>query len=137
MQARWRRLSTTQLRELWTRWKDGQTLEEIGRALERPHASVYNVLRRHGGIAPRARTRAAHTLCLAEREEISRGLIAGMSVRVMARQLGRAPSTISREIVGMGELTRIARPWQSRRRLRQGTRVRGSCFDPRTPRPRQ
>lgn len=98
MQARWRRLSTTQLRELWTRWKDGQTLEEIGRALARPPASVYSVLRRHGGIAPRERTRAAHTLCMAEREEISRGLVAGMSVRVMARQLGRAPSTISREI---------------------------------------
>ena len=98
MQARWRRLSATQLRELWTRWKNGQTLEEIGRALERPHPTVFAVLRRHGGIAPRERTRAPHTLGLAEREEISRGLVAGMSVRTIARELNRAPSTISREI---------------------------------------
>lgn len=98
MQVRWRRFTKAQSRELFTRWKDGQTLEEIGRALERPHGSVYSVLRRHGGMAPRERARAAHALTLAEREEISRGLVAGKSVRVMARQLGRAPSTISREI---------------------------------------
>lgn len=98
MQARWRRLSIGQLRELWTRWKDGETLEAIGLALERPFASVYDVVRRHGGIPPRERTRAAAALSLAEREEISRGMVGAMSVRAIARRLGRAPSTISREI---------------------------------------
>jgi IS30 family transposase len=98
MRARWRRLSITQLRELWTRWKDGETLQSIGAALERPLESIYGVVKRHGGIPPRMRSRPALALTLAEREEISRGVATALSVRAMARALGRAPSTISREI---------------------------------------
>lgn len=98
MHTRWRRLSTKQLRELWKLWKEGQTLGAIGRAIERPLDSVYSVVRRHGGIPPRERTRHSRALSLAEREEISRGIAAAVSTRAIAQSLGRAPSTISREI---------------------------------------
>jgi IS30 family transposase len=91
-------LATEQLRELWRLWKQGQTLDAIGRAIERPLDSVYSVVKRHGGIPPRERRRAAWALSLGDREEISRGIAAAVSIRAIARTLGRAPSTISREI---------------------------------------
>jgi IS30 family transposase len=87
-----------QRRELWERWKRGEGVVEIARALGRAPTSVYLVLERSGGIAPAARTRAAGALRLAEREEISRGLVAGESLRSIAQALHRAPSTISREV---------------------------------------
>jgi IS30 family transposase len=96
------RLSAREKQELWGRWKDGQTLAQIGEALQRRKSTVYTVLQRAGGIAPRSRCRAARHLSAAEREEISRGLVAGTSVRAIARQLGRSPSTISREIARNG-----------------------------------
>ena len=87
-----------QRRELWERWKRGEGVVEIARSLGRAPTSVYLVLERAGGIAPAARTRAARALRLSEREEISRALVAGDSLRSIARALHRAPSTISREI---------------------------------------
>lgn len=93
-----RRLSPDALQELWQWWKRGHTMAAIGTAIGVPLASVYTVVRRAGGIAPPPRVRAASTLTLAEREEISRGLARGQSVRAIARALTRAPSTISREI---------------------------------------
>ena len=85
--------------ELWERWKGGQCVADIARALERRNKSgVYRVLASNGGIAPRARRRAARALRLEEREEISRGIAAGASIRRIARMLGRAPSTVSREV---------------------------------------
>ena len=98
MQKRFRRLSREQLEELWRRWKQRQTLAEIGAALACSLYTVHSAVRRHGGIAPRPRRRARWALSLGEREEISRGLAAHRSVRAMARALGRPPSTISREI---------------------------------------
>ena len=98
MQRRWRRFGIEELRQLWTLWKGGQTFEAIGQALGRPPGSVDVVVTRHGGVAPQARRRGPRTLSLQEREEISRQLVSGASVRAMARQLSRAPSTISREI---------------------------------------
>jgi IS30 family transposase len=98
MHKRWRRLSTEQSRELWRLWRQGQTLATIGAALERRHDSIYAVIKRYGGIPPRERSRAAGALRPDEREEISRGIAADVSVRALARRLGRAPSTISREI---------------------------------------
>lgn len=91
-------LTEGQKAELWRRWKAGEGYSDIGRAIGKFPASVFGVLRLHGGYAPRARTRAAGQLTLDEREEISRGLSAEMSLRQIAQQLGRAPSTISREI---------------------------------------
>lgn len=91
-------LSAEQKRELWIRWKDGQSLSDIGRALGKRAGSVFGVLQAKGGIAPPLRKRSACALTLEEREEISRGLVAGLSLRQIAAQLDRSPSTISREI---------------------------------------
>ena len=85
--------------ELWERWRGGQCVADIARALERRNKSgVYRILAASGGIPPRPRRRAARTLRLEEREEISRGVAAGDSIRRIARRLGRAPSTVSREL---------------------------------------
>lgn len=83
---------------LWRGWKSGLTLSEIGESLNRRACSVLWVLRREGGFEPRTRRRAARALQAAEREEISRGLAAGLPTREIARRLARAPSTVSREI---------------------------------------
>lgn len=98
MRRRWRRFGIDELRQLWTLWKAGQTFEAIGHALGRPPESVNIVVTRHGGVAPQGRRRSPRALSLQEREEISRELVSGASVRAVARQLRRAPSTISREI---------------------------------------
>ena len=85
--------------ELWERWKRGQSISAISRALERRNKTgVQRIVALHGGIAPPARRRAASALKLEEREEISRGIAAGRSIRGIARALGRSPSTICREI---------------------------------------
>src|SRR5713101_7691648 len=85
--------------ELWERWKSGQCVADIARALERRNKSgVYRVLAGNGGIAPAPRRRTPVALRLEEREEISRGIAAGQSIRRIAQGLGRSPSTVSREI---------------------------------------
>jgi IS30 family transposase len=84
--------------EMWRLWAKGFTLEQIGRALGKPASSIYMAAASCGGIAPPERRRAAQALSLVEREEISRGLAAGLSIRRMARQMGRSPSTVSREV---------------------------------------
>lgn len=84
--------------QLWHLRKAGETLVEIGRVLERPIGSVFNVVASRGGVAPRPRRRRLGTLGPPEREEISRGLSAGLSLRAIARMLKRSPSTISREL---------------------------------------
>lgn len=89
--------------ELWERWKRGQSISSISRALERKtKGGVQRIVVVQGGIAPSARRRAAWTLELGEREEISRGIAAGLAIRAIARCLGRSPSTISREIARNG-----------------------------------
>ena len=88
--------------ELWNRWKAGQSLNEIGRALGKDHVVVHFVLARHGGIAPSTRRRSRRVLTLAEREDISRGIASGCSMRVIAQHLSRASSTVSREVARHG-----------------------------------
>src|SRR5580765_1594160 len=100
-----RGLSAEQKAELWKRWKAGQSLNEIGRALGKDHVVVHFVLARHGGIAPPIRRRARRVLTLAQREDISRGIASGCSIRVVAQALHRAPSTVSREIARHGGRT--------------------------------
>ena len=90
--------SDSQKALMWERWKQGWTLNEIGRLFDRFHTSVQKILAETGGIRPPVRRRAESALTLAEREEISRAVVAGESIRSMAARLGRAPSTISREI---------------------------------------
>jgi IS30 family transposase len=90
--------SSAERSALWGAWKSGLTLSQIARQLNRNASSVLWVLRRDGGFAPRTRSRASRTLQVREREEISRGVSAGLSIREIARRLGRAASTVSREI---------------------------------------
>jgi IS30 family transposase len=85
--------------EMWDRWRKGESLNEIGRAFGiQGHSSIQSIFSKNGGIRPAERRRSTRTLSLSEREEISRGLVAGRSLRTIASDLGRAPSTISREI---------------------------------------
>ena len=88
--------------ELWRRWKNGDSLREIGRALEKEAASIRCVLAPHGGIMPRERHRSLVALSMIEREGISRGLSSGRSVRGIAASISRSPSTVSREIIRHG-----------------------------------
>ncbi len=93
------RFSASERAELWERWRGGQCIADIARGLERRNKSgVYRILAADGGITPRPRRRAAAALKLDEREEISRGIAAGDSIRQIARKLDRAASTVSREL---------------------------------------
>jgi IS30 family transposase len=93
-----RGLAPEQAAELWRRWKDGQSLREIGKAISRDSGTVHWHIKHRGGIAPPVRVRSLRHLTLPEREEISRGLVAGRSLRSIARDLERPASTISREV---------------------------------------
>jgi len=90
--------SAEQKNLMWDRWQAGDSQHEIARLFDRSHGSVAGILRKTGGIRPRPRSRSRLSLTLAEREEISRGMVAGQSLRSIAVSLGRAPSTVSREI---------------------------------------
>lgn len=83
---------------MWDRWQQGESLHQIAQSFDRGHSSIQRILAETGGIRPRPQRRSPRALSLAEREEISRGLAKGQSMRQMAEALGRAPSTISREI---------------------------------------
>jgi IS30 family transposase len=96
------RLSFTQRTEIWSRWKSGQSLHEIGRAFGKPHSSIRCLLLPRGGIPPATRRRSPLALTLAEREDISRGIASGSSIREIARHLDRAASTVSREVTRHG-----------------------------------
>ena len=84
--------------EMWDRWQRGESMSSIGRLFDRDSSSVFAVLSPSGGIRPKPRKRAALSLSLSERETISRGIVRGLSMRAIARDLNRSPSTISREI---------------------------------------
>jgi len=96
------RLSPTQRTDIWGRWKAGQSLHEIGRAYGKPHNSIRCLLLPRGGIPPAARRRSRLALTRAEREDISRGIASGTSIREIARHLDRAASTVSREVTRHG-----------------------------------
>jgi len=98
MGVRWSRMSWSEKNELWQRWRRGETLREIAGALHRRSSSIYEYVGTEGGIAPRPRRRSRLALTTTEREEISRRLAQGESIRAIGRMLRRAPSTISREI---------------------------------------
>lgn len=84
--------------EMWRLWAKGFSLEQIGSALGKRPSSVYQAAASCGGIAPKMRRRPARALSLVEREEISRGIASGLSMRQIGRTLGRDVSTVSREI---------------------------------------
>src|ERR1700756_5913228 len=108
--------TAAQKAELWERWKNGQSAAAISRALERKNKTgVERIVVLHGGIGPGPRGRAWGALRLEEREEISRGIAVGRSIRQIAQGLGRAPSTVSREIRRNGGSQAYRANWADRR----------------------
>src|ERR1035441_3786458 len=97
-QGRRVRLSAEQRIDVWRRWKACESLHEIGRAFGKNHGSIRFLLAQRGGIGPAVRRRTPRTLTVAEREDISRGIASGSSIREIARGLQRAVSTVSREV---------------------------------------
>jgi IS30 family transposase len=120
--GRGRIFTGTECVDLWRRYKDGESILSIAHALGRRDSSVHKILQRTGGIAPAERYRASRVLSLVEREEVSRGLAAGYTIRAIARRLNRAASTVSQEVSRHGgrELYRAAEAdlaaWESARR---------------------
>jgi IS30 family transposase len=125
-----------QKRQLWDRWKAGESISQIARALDKPPGSVFTVLKSNGGYVPAVRTRRPGSLTVADREEISRSLARGDSLRQIARVLGRPASTVSREVArnkGRDRYRAVAaedRAWERARR-------RQPCLLARNPRLRQ
>jgi len=122
MAGKRRKYSVAERKELWERWKRGESASEIARALDRSPRTVHNTLRKRGGMAPPERRRSRLALTLAEREEISRGIAAEESVRRIAARLDRSPSTVTREIARHGGHSRYRaveadeRAWDNARR---------------------
>lgn len=85
--------------EMWNRWRKGESMNEIGRLFGiQGHSSIQKIFSETGGIPPAKRRRSVRCLSISEREEISRGLMAGQSLRSIATRISRAPSTVSREV---------------------------------------
>ena len=99
-------LAAEQKSEVWIRWRRGESFSEIGRAVDKAPGSIYGVLQLNGGISPQERKRSRLALTLIEREEISRGIASNLSIREIARNINRSPSTISREIKRHGGIVR-------------------------------
>ena len=126
MAQRRRRLSAPQKEELWRRWRNEEPLKSIAATFQVSSSGVWGEIRRRGGISPIPAHRAARALTPVEREIIERSVAAGVSCRSMARLLGRAPSTITREIARNGQrtakrrtytaATAEARAWRAARR---------------------
>jgi IS30 family transposase len=95
-------LSAIEKRDVWSRWKAGQSLHEIGRVFDKPHSCIRAALLPRGGIPPAARRRSRLALTFAEREDISRGIASGCSIREIARGLDRAASSVCREVARHG-----------------------------------
>lgn len=91
---------------IWDLWRSGSPMSEIASEINKPPATVFSYLEYHGGIKPRPRHRSLYALSLSEREDISRGLSSGQSIRSIAAFLGRSPSTISREIKKNGGISK-------------------------------
>ena len=83
---------------MWERWRKGDSITTVARLFDRTHNSISRIFREVGGFKPPTRKRSERVLCLSEREEISRGLAHQLSIRKIASQMSRSPSTISREI---------------------------------------
>ena len=97
-----RPLTAAEVDEVWRRWRSGQAVKVLARQMRCNPSTVRDLLKRTGGIRPLPRRRWELRLSLDEREEISRGLAAGDSLRTIAGRLGRAPSTISRDVAANG-----------------------------------
>ncbi len=121
-----RRFTEAERVEVWDRWQAGEANRLIGRDLGRSAASIRAFVESWGGVRPAPRRRSLHHLSLLEREEISRGVAAGESMRCIAVRLGRAPSTISRELARNGGRHRYRAHRADRAALRRAKRPKPS-----------
>src|SRR6202051_3547202 len=123
---RFERVSPDQQREIWDRVSAGESVNAIAGSFHRYPSSLRQLLKRTGGIRPPDRTRSAGCLSHAEREEISRGIASGESLRELARRRGRAASAVTREVASNGGAKRYRatsadrRAWDEARRPKQG-----------------
>jgi len=97
-----RRFSESEKAEVWDRWRSGEAMRSIARRLGRESSSVRTMIEDSGGVRPVPRRRSSRCLALTEREEISRGVAAGESLRSIAGRLGRAASTVCRDVTRNG-----------------------------------
>ena len=104
-QKGYRRISQAEVEAVWSRFYAGENLRQIGAAMARNVGTIQEIIAGRGGVRPPPRCRAVAQLTLEEREQISRGLAEGYGVRTLARALGRAASTVSREIARHGGAT--------------------------------
>ena len=118
----YQRLSPADIDESWVRLRAGHAAKPTARALGLPSSTVRAYLLRCGGIRPDPRCRSAGRLSFADREEFSRGLAAGRSIRAIAAGLGRSPSTVSREVAGNGGLRRYRAAAADRQAWARATR---------------
>jgi len=102
VKAQSRTLLQAERQEVWRRFRAGESLRQIARGLARNASSVGDLVKARGGVAPAVSSRSARALTLQDREQISRGLAAGQSLRRIAGELGRPPSTVSREVARNG-----------------------------------
>ncbi len=93
-----KRFTEAEIAEVWERRKTGEPTRSIARRLGRNGSSIRRLFEDAGGVCPAPRKRSVRHLSLLEREEISRGVARGESMRTIADRLGRAPSTVTREV---------------------------------------
>lgn len=115
--------------EIWDRHVKGESVHAIARHVGRSRTGIRHMLGRSGGVRPRPRTRSQRELTMSEREEISRGVAAGASCRAIARQIGRAPSTVSREVKRNGGRKRYRAAEAERATLRRHRRPKPSKLE--------
>jgi IS30 family transposase len=132
MRRKRREYSAAERRELWDRWKRGESISDIGRALDRAPGTIHDTIRQRGGVVPPERRRSQLALTVREREEISRGVAAGESARRVAARLGRSPSTVTREIGRHGGRRRY-RAGEADKRARESGRRPQACKLARNP----
>jgi IS30 family transposase len=126
-------LSIQEQEELWRRWRCGESLRLIARQMGKRGPSIRAFVLQTGGVQQRPPQRPARSLTAAEREEISRGVAAGDSCRAIARRLGRAASTVSRELARNGGRSRYRAQRADAAAYRRAARPKPSklAIDPR------
>ena len=116
------RFSDAEKTLIWDWWEQGGSMRGVARELGRAHASVRTMIEGSGGVRPNPRCRARRHLALEEREEISRGMAAGESLRSIAVRLGRSASTVSREVARNGGRSKYRAMRADRAALRRARR---------------
>ena len=102
----WKRFSDEEQQTIWDMREAGVPVKRIARHLDRQNVSIRKFIADHGGRRPTPRQRSELRLSFEEREEISRGLAAGLSIRAIAEGLNRSPSTVCREVNANGGRTK-------------------------------